>query len=121
MEEVLVDWRALDATGEQIGERAFNQLLGMMPPTLADCRGRLVATLPAGDPEEVRRIVHEIKGIAGNFNCARAQRLAQGIETALRAGIVPAEAIATLGLVLADTEAAFSARLEADRGSPSRP
>lgn len=113
MEEVLVDWPALEATGRQIGERAFQQLLGMMPGTLADCRQRLAAADPVGSPEGLRQVVHEIKGIAGNFSCSRAQRLAQGIETALRAGIVPSEAIGTLGRVLAETESAFAHRLEA--------
>ena len=75
--------------------RVYRDVLGRFTRNFADAGEQAARLLAAGDADAAGRIVHSLKGVAGNLGAARLHDAAAAAEAALRHG-APADRSATL-------------------------
>ena len=66
--------------------RLYRDLLGQFGAKQGDAAARISAALESGDPKLAERIVHTVKGVAGNIGMTKVQSAAQKLEKAINEG-----------------------------------
>ena len=69
----------------------LKEIVGLFVAEMPDRISRLLDRLDAGDREEARRVVHQLRGSAGSYGFEPVSRLAARVEEAIRQSRPPEE------------------------------